>query len=313
MIQIYDWIRYEVNSKGQPAKDGEDLRAGALSYIRLKNHGHARNRGLQKLQKLAKSKTMEVVGIFTQFLQLAANNKAENRGVLREQKDGRPATIAELAEILPATVKQITFAVECLSNPTVSWILADKGAFPENSGDSRKSADASRTQHNTTQHNTTQHNAPEKELYLDLIFLTKAEYQKLTEKFGKLLTDELIEELNDAIGSKGYKYKSHYSTILVWRRKHLKEQSGDEDFFCVICHEPQKTTFQITKGKKVWLCPQCKGYFKKSGRTNWGGISLDKLTIIIEQGKIDKRPPQKDPELIQQDKKQKIIAGLEKG
>ena len=162
MIQIYDWIRYEVNSKGQPAKDDEDLRAGALTYIRLKNHGHATNRGLQKLQRLAKGKTMEVVGIFTQFLQLAANNKAENRGVLREQRDGRPATIAELAEILPATVKQITFAVECLSNPAVSWILADKEGFPENSGDSRKSADALLTQRNTTQHKSSQHNAPEK-------------------------------------------------------------------------------------------------------------------------------------------------------
>ncbi len=312
MIQIYDWIRYEVNSKGQPAKDDEDLRAGALTYIRLKNHGHATNRGLQKLQRLAKGKTMEVVGIFTQFLQLAANNKAENRGVLREQRDGRPATIAELAEILPATVKQITFAIECLSNPAVSWILADKEGFPENSGDSRKSADALLTQHNTTQHKSSQHNAPEKEQHLELVLLTKAEYKKLTEKFGKSLADEKIEELNDAVGQHGYKYDSHYHTILAWHRKHLreqKEQSDAENYSCVICHEAQKTTFQMTKGKKVWLCPQCKGYFKKSGRTNWEGIPLDKLTIIIEQGRVDKRPPKKvdntNPQL-------KALRGLKK-
>lgn len=165
MIKINDWIRYEVNSKGQPAKDGDDLRAGALGYIRLKNHGHATNRGLNKLQKLAKGKTMEVVGIFTQFLQLAGNGKAESRGVLREQKDGNPATIEELAEILPATAKQIAFAVKCLSNPAVSWILVDKEGFPENSGASQKTADASRIQLNSTQHNTIQHNAPKKERY----------------------------------------------------------------------------------------------------------------------------------------------------
>ena len=219
MIQINDWIRYEVNSKGQPAKDGEDLRAGALTYIRLKNYGHATNRGLQKLQRLAKGKTMEVVGIFTQFLQLAANNRAENRGILREQKDGRPATIAELAEILPATAKQITFAIECLSNPAVSWILADKEGFPENSGDSRKSADALLTQHNTTQVNTTQHNAPEKERFLNFVFLTKEEYQKLVGQFGTEKTVEKIATLNDYIGSSGRRYKSHYFTILNWERK----------------------------------------------------------------------------------------------
>ena len=226
MIKINDWIRYEVNSKGQPAKDGEDLRTGALTYIRLKNHGHAINRGLQKLHKLAKNRTMEVVGIFTQFLQLAGNGMAENRGVLREQKDGRPATIEELAEILPATAKQIAFAVKCLSNPTVSWILADKEGFPENSGSSRKNADASRIQHNSTQYNSTQHNAPKKELYLDFVFLSKEEHSKLVEKFGSEETEQRIADLNDYIGSKGKKYPSHYHTILTWARKDATAPTG---------------------------------------------------------------------------------------
>lgn len=204
MIKINDWIRYEVNSKGQPAKDGDDLRAGALDYIRLKNHGHAKNRGMNKLQRVAKNRTAEVFGIFCLFLELAGNGSKENRGVLREEKDGRPATIKELAEILPATAKQIEFAVKCLSNPTVSWILADKEGFPENSGVSRKSADASRIQHNTTQHNTTQHNAPKKERYSEdfEIFWKKYPTRWIPEsdthvKIGKQLAWERWEKLSE--------------------------------------------------------------------------------------------------------------------
>lgn len=169
MIKINDWIRYEVSSNGDPAKEGDTLRASALKYIRLKNHGHSTNRGLKKLQKLAKNKTMEVVGIFTQFLQLAANGTAEYRGVLREQKDGRPATIEDLAEILPATANQIAFAVKCLSNPTVSWILVDKEGFQENQRSSEKTAslqEYNTTQFNSIQDNTIQLNAPEKERFV---------------------------------------------------------------------------------------------------------------------------------------------------
>lgn len=155
MIKIADWIRYEVNNNGDPAKEGDALRAGALRYIRLKNHGHATNRGLNKLQKLAKGKTMEVVGIFTQFLQLAGNGTAEYRGILREQKNGEPATIEDLAEILPATANQIAFAVKCLSNPAVSWILVDKEGFRENPRNSGITS-FNTTQFNSIQHNTTQ-------------------------------------------------------------------------------------------------------------------------------------------------------------
>lgn len=159
MIIIADWIRYEVNSNGDTAKEGDVLRASPLKYIRLTNHGHATNRGLNKLQRLAKSKTMEVVGIFTQFLQLAGNGTGENRGVLREQKDGRPATIEDLAEILPATVNQIDFAVKCLSNPAVSWILVDKEGFREKQRSSEKTAslqELNSTKLNTIEQNTTQ-------------------------------------------------------------------------------------------------------------------------------------------------------------
>lgn len=48
------------------------------------------------------------------------------------------------------------------------------------------------------------------------ILLAKTEYGKLIEKFGTEKTSELIERLSSGIASKGYKYKSHYATILNW-------------------------------------------------------------------------------------------------
>lgn len=58
-----------------------------------------------------------------------------------------------------------------------------------------------------------------KDKYMDSVFLTKEEYQKLVTRFGEQQTKDLIAELAEGIGSKGYKYKSHYYTILRWYRK----------------------------------------------------------------------------------------------
>ena len=55
--------------------------------------------------------------------------------------------------------------------------------------------------------------------FLDHVFMTKDEYEKLVNKFGKPLTDNYIDKLNNYIGSKGKQYKSHYHTILVWADK----------------------------------------------------------------------------------------------
>ena len=59
----------------------------------------------------------------------------------------------------------------------------------------------------------------EKEKYIKYVFLSKNEYQSLTDKFGKKNTDTYIESLNDYIGSKGKKYKSHYHTLRTWMRR----------------------------------------------------------------------------------------------
>ena len=69
-----------------------------------------------------------------------------------------------------------------------------------------------------------------KKKYLDYVFLTNDEHKKLIDKFGLEGAQERIENLNDAIGSKGYKYKSHYHTILSWDRKDNGSKTNNRDY-----------------------------------------------------------------------------------
>jgi len=55
--------------------------------------------------------------------------------------------------------------------------------------------------------------------HLECVDLTLKEHTKLIERFGAKETKSRIERLNNAIMSKGYKYKSHYHTILNWAQR----------------------------------------------------------------------------------------------
>lgn len=46
--------------------------------------------------------------------------------------------------------------------------------------------------------------------------VSQAEYDQLVDKLGEDLTQTYIERLDNYIGSKGKRYKSHYRTILTW-------------------------------------------------------------------------------------------------
>jgi len=59
------------------------------------------------------------------------------------------------------------------------------------------------------------------------VMLTDEEHQKLIERFGSLNASARIENLSSAIASKGYKYKSHYATILTWDRMDSKRGVGN--------------------------------------------------------------------------------------
>lgn len=52
--------------------------------------------------------------------------------------------------------------------------------------------------------------------YAENVEMTEVEHNKLIQTYGKYNTEKLIETLDNAIGAKGYKYKSHYRAILVW-------------------------------------------------------------------------------------------------
>jgi hypothetical protein len=66
--------------------------------------------------------------------------------------------------------------------------------------------------------------------YLDFVFLTKKEYSLLEERFKSNLPARL-ESLNNYIGSKGKKYKSHYHTLLSWEIMQRKDEpKGRCDF-----------------------------------------------------------------------------------
>ena len=62
----------------------------------------------------------------------------------------------------------------------------------------------------------------EKRIYKEYVRLTEDEYSKLQKKLNGSL-DKYLENLNNYIGSKGKKYKSHYHTILTWYNKDQKE------------------------------------------------------------------------------------------
>lgn len=59
----------------------------------------------------------------------------------------------------------------------------------------------------------------EKQSYSEFVFMTSEEYGKLLDEYGPSKTQEMIDRLNDYIGSKGAKYRSHYHTIKNWIRK----------------------------------------------------------------------------------------------
>ena len=82
----------------------------------------------------------------------------------------------------------------------------------------RKSYDYHMENENENENKDNKYNVGKKKRHLEFVFLTDEEYKKLVNKFGQREADEKIESLNNYIGSKGKKYKSHYHTIMTWSR-----------------------------------------------------------------------------------------------
>jgi hypothetical protein len=86
----------------------------------------------------------------------------------------------------------------------------------------RKQKDTKRTpnghQTDTNNNENNANNENKKNIYGEFVALKDSEYEKLLEKLGLHLLDELIDDLNNYIGSTGKKYKSHYHTIRSWSK-----------------------------------------------------------------------------------------------
>ena len=61
------------------------------------------------------------------------------------------------------------------------------------------------------------------------VFLTDSEHDKLVTKFSAAGASERIEKLSTGIASHGYKYKSHYATILSWENRDEKKNGGNSN------------------------------------------------------------------------------------
>jgi len=234
MFVITEWIeRYEVSKKGAPAIDGDDLRVGPLAYIRSAVHGRQMSLGFRKLQKYSgKSNVYRNFGIFQKFLEIAGDIKIPLRnGTLYNEQD-KPATLEDLCFMLDLPKQSLISAIQALIK--AGWMYDSENSqnlpkIPENSGTLQEL--------NSTQLNSTQDKEKEKlpkKQYLDHVFLSDDEHAKLVKRFGGKETEIWIEKLDSGIGSKGYKYKSHYKTIISWSLK--DERTGNAK------SKPQRTT-----------------------------------------------------------------------
>jgi hypothetical protein len=55
--------------------------------------------------------------------------------------------------------------------------------------------------------------------FLEFVYMTTEQHKALTDKYGSSIINQYIIKLNNYIGSRGRRYKSHYHTILSWLNK----------------------------------------------------------------------------------------------
>lgn len=89
--------------------------------------------------------------------------------------------------------------------------------------------------------------------FLEFVFMTQGQYDQLANKLGKESVDKYIEKVNNYVGSKGKRYKSHYHTILTWASK--------DDGIKSLTNPTKK---EVVKKYKI-DCFMCKGTGKMVG------------------------------------------------
>lgn len=134
MYVINEWLeRYEVNDKGQPAREGDKLRVRPLDYIRAKCHGKRRSAGFAALQEKTGDKAFEVFGLFIKFTEIAGDDIGGKRGNLLNAR-GNPASPKDIAQMLSFPLEKIEYALEVLTSDEIYW-MQHIPEFPGKSGD----------------------------------------------------------------------------------------------------------------------------------------------------------------------------------
>ena len=112
----------------------------------------------------------------------------------------------------------------------------------------------------------------EKKKFLDCVFLTEDEHQKLIDKNGIEITTKAIEVINNYKMSSGRNYKSDYHAILLWalseaRKRQTKRYSSERgatrkelsDEICTFCNKNPKQSEKRP-------CKECIDKYEKDGR-----------------------------------------------
>lgn len=241
--------------------------------------------GLQKL--LEYKRGLEIFGIWCLLLEKTTIEKPENRGKLLNHKE-ESATPEEIAKgiSLKSKIGLVGYALSVLV--AMGWVVTSEpteqtsGKVPLKISKDKISKDKLRE---------------DKTRFLDFVFLTNEEHTKLEKKLGTHRTANLIEELNNGIGSKGYKYKSHYHTILAWaRRKDEKTntQAAAAVDTCIVCRQPiHKFQYQNSQygSKKVGLCKDCYNALRSAGVSQWGNLSKAAIEKLVLAHKPKGKPP----------------------
>jgi len=107
-----------------------------------------------------------------------------------------------------------------------------------------------------------------KKTHLEFVKLTDDEHAKLVKELGEGQTQAYIGSLNDYIGSKGKKYKSHYHTIMSWHRRDMKDGTiRPSSEKCQCGKGPCDGTGMDDAGHKYTWCRHCqpRRYAKQKG------------------------------------------------
>lgn len=157
--------------------------------------------------------------------------------LLSVQFNNGPLSLEEIKTVLgsdfgsswPALQKKFKFENGCYFNERLQYEKDRRSSFSQrqsNKANKRWAHAEGMPIENENRNENENINKSNYEIYGELrkVLLTAEEYGKLVERFGEDATQYLISELDTGIASKGYKYKSHYATLLNWARRKYQEQ-----------------------------------------------------------------------------------------